>query len=275
VPPPISATVITRNEEHRLPACLRSLHWVDEVVVLDSGSQDGTRAVAERAGARFFEHPWLGFAGQKNRAAALARHDWLLNVDADERVGADLRDAVRAAEFSVAGFAIPRVSDWMGRPHRPVHRPSPETLVRLYDRRRGAFGAGLVHEKVELDGPVGAIAGTLFHEGFRDLEDAIGRLNRYSSLLADERPGQGGSAARLVLRPLARLLWALVRHRNLRDGRRGYILAASWAFHDLLVEAKRYEHRLPAGASFDPALFAASDSERSADRGPREQRGPA
>jgi (heptosyl)LPS beta-1,4-glucosyltransferase len=254
--PPITATVIACNEEAKLPGCLETLYWADEIVVVDAGSTDRTQEIARSAGARVVHQPWLGFAAQKNRAADLATHDWVLNVDADERVGVDLERAIDTAAYDVAAYGVHRVSDFMGRQHRPVHRASREILVRLYDRRRAAFGDDLVHEKVVAGGPVAELPGTLYHEGYRGLDDFVVRLNRYSSLLAEQRAREPSSSVRLFARPFARLAWALFRHGLIRDGRRGFALAFLWAHHDLLVEAKRYEAQLGPAEAFPARLFA-------------------
>jgi glycosyltransferase involved in cell wall biosynthesis len=256
VPIRITATIITNNEEQTLPACLETLSWADEVLLVDSGSTDGTMAIAAEFGARVHQQEWRGYAAQKNAAASLASNDWIFNIDADERVGAGL-----AAELETLGptghtpYSVVRISDFLGAPHRPVHKPAVERLVRLYDRRHASFGATAVHEKVMSEDKPVRLSGTLYHEGFRGLDDYVGRLNRISSLAAGERPG--ASVARLVGKPFARLLWDLFRHRLVLDGRRGFILAFMWAHHDLMVEAKRYERVLSGtGSAFDPGLFA-------------------
>jgi glycosyltransferase involved in cell wall biosynthesis len=258
--PPITVTILTRDEESKLPACLASAAWADEILVLDSGSSDRTVEIARAAGATVHRHEWLGFAAQKNRAATLAQHDWILNLDADERVGKDLAAAIETGAFDAATYTVRRVSDFMGLPHRAVHRPREERLVRLYDRRRASFPPSLVHEKVvEHDGsPPSSVDGTIYHEGFRDLEDMVARLNRYSTLLAAEstRPA---TMRRLAGRPTARFLWAMFRHRNVLDGRRGLLLSGLWAFHDLLVEGKRLETQLGPSRAFEASLFAAHE----------------
>lgn len=250
--PPISVTIITLNEQDKLPECLESVAWADEVVVLDAGSYDETRTLAADHGAVVRCEPWTGFVEHKNRAAELASNDWILNVDADERISAQLMREIEGAPFDTAAYAIPRVSDFLGAPHRPVHRPSAERLIRLYDRRRASFGPGLVHEKVDVAGRSSRMNGPIYHEGFRSVEDMANRLNRYSSLLAQERP-----AHRLpgLVKPVVRLLWALFRHRLVLDGRRGLILAGMWAHHDLLVEAKRFEATEPGRQPFPSDLY--------------------
>lgn len=254
--PRISVTIITLNEQEKLPECLESVAWADEIVVLDAGSSDETRVVASDHGAVVRCEPWVGFVEHKNRAAELASNDWILNIDADERVSAQLMGEIDQARFDVSAYAIPRVSDFLGAPHRPVHRPSAERLIRLYDRRRAAFGAGLVHEKVDVAGRSSRMKGPIYHEGFRSIEDMANRLNRYSSLLAREQPVH--SLSGLLVKPLARLLWALFRHRLVLDGRRGLILAGMWAHHDLLVEAKRFEASEPKRRPFPSDLYARS-----------------
>ncbi len=254
--PAITVTVITLNEQEKLAECLDSVAWADEVLVLDAGSTDDTRPIAAERGAVVRCEPWVGFVEQKNRAAALASNEWILNIDADERVSAELMAEIEQARFDVAAYAIPRVSDFLGAPHRPVHRPSVERLVRLYDRRRAAFGSGLVHEKVDVGGRSARMNGPIFHEGFRSIEDTANRLNRYSSLLARERPAH--SLRGLLLKPVLRLVWALFFHRLVLDGRRGVILAGMWAHHDLLVEAKRFEATEPKGRPFPSELYAQS-----------------
>ncbi|RJK98182.1 glycosyltransferase family 2 protein [Vallicoccus soli] len=248
--PAISATVITLNEVDKVKGCLDSVAWADDVLVLDSGSVDGTVELARSLGARVVHQEWLGYGRQKNRAAELAANDWVLNLDADERVTPALRDALLGAAFDVPGYSVVRRSDFLGRWHRPVHRPSVERLVRVYDRRVAAFTEAAVHEKVVSDaGAFVDLEGVLDHYGFRGVDDLVLRLNRYSSLLAAERPG-APSLLRMVSRPAARLAWGLLRHRGALDGRRGWAYVGLWAAHDLLVEVKRFERSLgPAGTA--------------------------
>jgi (heptosyl)LPS beta-1,4-glucosyltransferase len=252
---PITATIITWNEQRTLLRCLRTLSWADEILVLDSGSTDDTVKIASGFGAKVYHQQWQGYAAQKNIAASLASNDWIFNVDADERVSTGLANEIRGlSDKPYRAYSVGRVSDFMGQRHRPVHRPPIERLVRLYDRRAASFGATSVHEKVETLEPPGTLAGTLFHEGFRDLADYANRLNGISSLAARDRPGSNSFT--LFAKPFARLAWALFRHRLLLDGRRGFILAFMWAHHDLLVEAKRYEQGLPEmHSAFDVRLF--------------------
>ena len=242
--PSITATVISFNENEKIRDCLRSLSWVDEIVVVDSGSTDGTVEIAKSFGAHVVFRPFDTFASQKNTAASLASNDWILNLDADERVSRDLYRAISEATFDVDAYDIPRVGDFLGRPVRPMHRASPELHTRLYDRRRCAFNSVAVHEVVTGYRVKGQLAGDLLHEGFRSLENLIGRFNTYSSLLVEETPHTRPSVMRLLLRPIARLLWGLFVRGAVMDGQRGFIVSMLWAYHDFQVEAKRYERSL-------------------------------
>lgn len=244
----VSAVVITLNEVERLGDCLRSLAWCDEVVVLDSGSTDGTVELARAAGARVQVQAFAGYGQQKNDAAALARNDWVLNVDADERVTDGLRRAVQACDFRHAAYRVHRQGLFLGRPHRPMHKARADLPVRLYDRRRAAFTAAIVHESV-LSDDVGEVDGVLLHDNFRSMSDQAARLDKYSSLLVEQTPETRASALRLAVRPVVHFLWSYLRQGAFRDGSRGFVLSAFWAYHDFLVEAKRLERDVRAQES--------------------------
>jgi len=180
----ISATVITLDEERNLGACLASLVWVDEIVVVDGGSTDRTREIARQYGARVFEHPFDDFASQRNRAIDAATGDWILSIDADERVpdtlAAEIRAAVDNAAPGLAGFWVPMRTRLFGRWFR-YSGTQHERKMRLF-RRGCTRWRGTVHEIVELDGDSGAIAHPMLHESTPDLETALRKLNRYSTL---------------------------------------------------------------------------------------------
>ncbi len=179
----ISATVIAFNEEQDLAECLASLGWCDEIILVDSGSTDHTREIAERYGARVFVRTFAGFSDQKNFAAAQARHDWILSIDADESVSEELREEILHRlpnESVVAGFFIPRLNLWLGKPIR--HGGWwPDQTVRLY-RRSVARWAGVSHEAVTVEGPVGALRHPIVHKSLRDVHDHL-RKGLCSSVL--------------------------------------------------------------------------------------------
>lgn len=228
----ISAVLITKNEEAALPACLRSLGWVDEIVVLDAASSDRTREIAARHGARVFEsNEWPGFGPQKNRAIALASGDWILSIDADERVSPELAAEIRGALDGAAGiaaFEMPRSSSYCGRAIR--HSGWwPDHVCRLFRRGRARFSDDLVHERLVTEGKVARLSGVLLHESFVDLEDVLDKVNRYSSLGAQQlaAAGRRGSLAAALAHGLVAFVRTYVIRAGFLDGREGFMLAVS------------------------------------------------
>ncbi len=200
---PISVTIIARDEADRLAATLQSVAWADEVIVLDSQSQDGTPDLARAAGARVFVEGFRGYGPQKDRAAALAAHDWVLSLDADERVDARLAAAITALPGPPpwAAYGMRRLNRLAGRPLR-TWPWAWDVQVRLYDRRRARFGPTSLHEALRFDGPGGRLPGMLDHESYRDWADYDRRQRRYAELWAEDRAGRRAVRSRdLLLRP--------------------------------------------------------------------------
>ena len=161
----LSVVIVTFNEEANLARTLASVAWADDIVVVDSGSTDRTREVAESFHARFFVEPWKGFAAQKNSALAKATGDWILSLDADEEVEPALADEIRAvlaANPSVAGFRIPRKNFFLGRwmKHGGFY---PDPKLRLFRRGAGKFEDRMVHEDIRLDGTTARLQHHLLH----------------------------------------------------------------------------------------------------------------
>jgi glycosyltransferase involved in cell wall biosynthesis len=228
----ISAVLITKNEEAALPACLESLRWADEIVVLDTASADRTRDIARAAGAKVIDSPdWPGFGPQKNRALGHATGDWVLSIDADERVtpelAAEIRRVVGAAD-ALNGYDLPRLSSYCGRYMR--HSGWwPDHVTRLFRRGRARFSDDLVHERLIVDGPVGRLQGTLLHASFGSLEQVLDKVNRYSTLSARQMAAAGrrGGLATAVLHGLGAFLRNYLLKAGFLDGREGFMLAVS------------------------------------------------
>ena len=238
----LSVTVIAWNEEERLRACLESVAWADDLVVIDSGSSDKTVAIAREFTDRVLFHAWTGYGAQKNFAIGLCRGDWVLSLDADERVSEPLRAeivATLAAEPAVAGFLIPRQNFFQG---ELIHHGgwSPDYQLRLVRRGRGLYSERLIHESLQVEGPVGRLAGHLVHQSYRGIEDFVARANRYSELAARElaAAGRGGSLVDLLLRPVWRFLSMYVLRAGFLDGSRGLVLAALYAHYVFVRAAK-------------------------------------
>jgi glycosyltransferase involved in cell wall biosynthesis len=232
--PKLAACVITRNEAGRIAACIEALRFCDEIVVVDAHSEDATRAIAARLGARVIERDWPGYRTQKQFATDAASCDWVLSIDADEVVTVALRaeiEALRAGGFAGArGWTIPRLTEYFGKFLRHGNA-WPDRQVRLYDRRAARWVGYEVHEKIAVDGPVGALAAPLEHHAYRDLDDQLARLDRYASLMAAQMHAAGRRAglAQVLCNPAWRLFRGLVLKRGVLDGWRG------WLFH--LAEA--------------------------------------
>jgi glycosyltransferase involved in cell wall biosynthesis len=206
---PLSAVVITLDAAAQLEACLRSLAFCDEIVVVDSGSGDGTVELARRLGARVIQSAWRGFGAQKQFAAEQAAHDWVLAVDADERVSERLRAGIEAALAAPAhsAYRFARCNRFMGRYLR--HGEGyPDWSLRLFDRRRARWSDDAVHEKVLADGEVGTLAGDLLHDSAESIENYLAKQNRYSTLAAQQAQAQGRRAGglQLVASPLVRFV---------------------------------------------------------------------
>ena len=215
---PISAVLITLNEEPRLAAALESVRFCDELLVVDAGSTDRTREIAAAAGARVIVRVWDGFTAQRNHAVGEARHDWVLAVDADERVTPALRaeiEGLRAAGFTHAGYRIPRVAFYLGRWIRGTDW-YPDPQLRLFDRRRGRWMGGLVHESVHVEGPVGRLHNELEHYTYDDISDHLTAIDRYTTLWARQAHSEGRRAG--LLDGCVASSWAFVRNYVVRGG---------------------------------------------------------
>lgn len=227
----ISVTVITKNEVACIRACLDSVAWADEIIVVDSGSTDQTVEICREYTDKIMLMDWPGFGPQKNRALAMATKEWVLSLDADERVTPELREEMQAAMADPGGkaaFAMPRRSSYCGKPMR--HSGWwPDYITRLFRRGQARFSDDLVHERLIVDGLVGRLRKPLLHEAFGDLEDVLDTMNRYSTAgacMMHDRKEQAGLSTALL-----HGLWSFLSTYFLRagflDGREGLMLAIS------------------------------------------------
>jgi glycosyltransferase involved in cell wall biosynthesis len=245
--PVLSVTVITHNEEERLRACLESVAWADELVVVDAESGDKTVSVARELTDRIWVRPWPGFAEQKNFAIDQCRGEWILSVDADERVTPELAARVRAivaADGPADGYRVPRRNFFWGAwvRHGGLY---PDYQLRLFRRRAGRFAIHGVHESVTVAGRVEALAEPLLHHSYRDLDDFVRRSNRYSTLAAADwvRAGRTATMVDLIFRPLGRFVSMYIMRGGFLDGWRGLVLAILYADYVFLRMAKVIEVR--------------------------------
>jgi glycosyltransferase involved in cell wall biosynthesis len=242
----VSAVVITLNEEERLRACLESLAWADELIVVDAESSDKTVQVAREFTDRVWIRPWPGFAAQKNFALEQARGDWILSVDADEEVSPELREEIESVVESrgegADGYRVPRRNIFWGRwvRHGGLY---PDWQLRLFRRGRGRFVDHAVHESVEVRGIVGQLGAPLVHRSYHGVADFLARADRYSTLAAEAWIGSGRRARLfdLVWRPAGRFLGMYVARAGFLDGWRGFLLASLYAYYVFIRSAKVWE----------------------------------
>jgi glycosyltransferase involved in cell wall biosynthesis len=231
----LSAILITRDEALDLPGCLESLRGLaDEIVVLDGGSSDSTLEIARSAGARVSHRDFDGFAAQKQAALDQADGDWVLSIDADERLSPELREEIRrvlASPGPFAGYDIPFEVRFLGRRLRFGGLGS-ERHLRLFKREAGRFTGGVLHEGVEVRGAVGRLEGRMRHDPYRDIDDYLGKLKVYTTRAALKRREAGCRASPWNhLRPFWELFARLVLRLGFLDGRPGIVWAGLCAFH--------------------------------------------
>ena len=247
----LSVVIIGWNEEERLRACLESAAWADEIIVIDAESTDKTVQVAREFTDKIWVRPWAGFAAQKNFALEQATGEWVLSLDADERVTPELRDRIDRivrANGPADGYSIPRKNVFWGAwmRHGGLY---PDYQLRLFRRAAGRFVDSAVHESVVVEGHVEALDEPMLHHSYRGLEDFVTRSNRYSTLAAQEIVSRGGRAglADLALRPLGRFLSMYILKFGFLDGWRGFVLAVLYANYVFLRMAKAWEARRGSG----------------------------
>ena len=256
--PKLSVTVITKNEAADLGAALASVRWADEIVVVDSESTDATVSIAREFTDRVVVRPWTGYVEQKNVAASLASHDWILSLDADERVTPDLAADIRRemASPAHAAYRMARVTWHLGRWIRSTDW-YPDDQLRLYDRTRAKWTGRYVHEAVTVEGSIGRLHGELQHFAYRDISDHLETIDRYTTYSARQMHESGRRVGWLQLAghpPLAFLRNYILRG-GIRDGLPGLIVSSMNAHYVFLKFAKLRELQVAGerGASAPPA----------------------
>jgi glycosyltransferase involved in cell wall biosynthesis len=243
----LSIVIITLNEEANLARTLASVSWADEIVVVDSGSTDRTREIAESFNAKFYNETWKGFAAQKNSALAKATGEWILSLDADEEVEAALANEIRStlsSTPSAAGFYIPRKNFFLGRwiRHGGFY---PDPKLRLFRRGAAQFEDRLVHEDIRIEGKTGRLKHNLLHHAYPTLESYLDHMNRYSSLGAEmvvaKNPRPGFSFPNIAIRPGLTFLYNYILRGGFLDGREGLLLHRYHAQYVSWKYAKAWE----------------------------------
>jgi glycosyltransferase involved in cell wall biosynthesis len=236
--PRLSVIVIALNQEDNIVPCLETVRWADDIVMVDSGSQDRTVELAQNFTDRIFNITWPGFGAAKNYALDQARGDWVFSLDTDERVSAALRDEILAAVQSagqLAGYKVPR-KNYFG--VRWVKRLGwyPDYTLRLFRRNNGRFRDRAVHEEVLVNGPVGVLHNSLDHYSYASVSDYLARQDLYARLAAREmlREGRRPRAGELFWRPCSHFFKLYVLRLGFLEGRLGYTLALLSSLYNFL-----------------------------------------
>jgi glycosyltransferase involved in cell wall biosynthesis len=243
--PKLSVTVITKNEAADIDAALASVAWADEIVVVDAESTDDTVAIARQRASRVMVRPWPGYVAQKNFAASVASHDWVLSLDADERVTPELAAEIQillANDPVEAAFRVPRVTFHLGRWIRTTDW-YPDCQYRLFDRRRARWSGGYVHEDMTVEGTVGQLRGELQHFAFRDIADHLETIDRYTTYAARQmhEAGRRAGVLQIAFHPPLAFLRNYILRGGIRDGTTGLVISALNSYYVLLKFAKLWE----------------------------------
>lgn len=238
----ISAAIITYNEERNVARAIESLRCCDEILVVDSGSNDRTCEIAEKFGARVIESVWLGYVGQKNFASDKATYDWVLSIDADEA----LSEALEAEIWQLKkngpahdGYTMPRLAQYLGRwiLHSGWY---PDRKVRLFDRRKASWTGGAVHESVRVHGSVGRLEANLLHFTCSSLSEHLKTMDRYTTLAAEQIISEGRQVGwpEVLLDPPWTFFKTYLMQRGFLDGMEGLAIAHMAALYNFLKYAK-------------------------------------
>lgn len=224
----LSVIIITKNEAENIRACLESVAWADEIVVVDSGSTDDTLAICREFTPHVHNHDWPGFGAQKNRALGYATGDWVLSLDADERVTPELHAQLVAAMQGggAEGFYCPRLTQFCGRFIRHCGW-YPDYVLRLFKRAKGRFSDDLVHERVILNGHAAKLSSPLLHYSYRTQADIERKVRQYAGAAAQQMFKEGRVAS--LLDAPVRAAWAFFRtyvpRLGFLDGAAGFNIA--------------------------------------------------
>ena len=244
----LTVTVITHNEQDHIGAALDSVAWADEVIVVDSGSTDQTAEIARGKATRVIVREWPGYSAQKNFAADQASNDWVLSMDADERVTPTLAQEIRALmarPLEARGYRIKRVSWYLGTWIKTTDWCH-DYQLRLYDRRAGRWNGLRIHESFRLsDGAPGQLSGALEHYAYRDITHHVQKINTYTTLVAEQWMDEGRTTTPLhvAVHPLLAFLRNYVMRAGFRQGTTGLVISVLNSYYVFLKFAKLWERQ--------------------------------
>ncbi len=230
----ISALIITLNEERNIARALQSLDFVDEVVVVDAFSKDRTPEVARKFGAKVYQREWKGYASQRNYAMEKASHPWVLFIDADEEISQELRQEIKALDFSADGYLIRRESFFVG---KPMHCCGwwPDWGIRLFKREKARWEGDLVHESLIFHGKTQRLKGKVLHYPYEKPGEIFSKMNEYARLWALKEKGKRRpSWLRVCSEPIGTFLSSYILKRGFLYGWRGFTVSFAQAYYSFL-----------------------------------------
>ena len=260
----LTVTVITHNEAANIGAALESVSWADEIIVVDSHSTDATVAIAKARATRVEVREWAGYSAQKNLAADLASNDWILSLDADERVtpalAAEIQDLMKRGP-DAKGYRVSRVTWYLG---RWLHSTDwyPDYQLRLYDRRCGRWNGRRVHESFELQGTPGRLRHHLEHFAYRDVSDHVTSIDHYTTLQAEQwvEEGRRTNALEIAVHPPVAFLRNYILRLGFKDGAAGLLVSALNSYYVFLKLLKLWELQHPPSRADTPTRYSETGS---------------
>ncbi len=239
----ISVTIITKDEEQLIEDCLKSVSWADEIVVVDSGSKDTTLKITKKYTEKIFFNEWKGFAAQKDYALSQTKNDWVLSIDADERVSDELKKEIEYIDFSkFDGYLIPR-ENYFFKKHITTCGWGRDRQLRLFRKSKTKLTDRLVHEGFDVDGNIGNLKNPIIHFTFNSIEKTISKINQYSTLEATEKyKTKKKITGRMILtHGVSSFLRAFVSLRGYKDGVHGLMISIIDSITTFLTYMKMWE----------------------------------
>lgn len=239
----VSACIITFNNERTIENCLKGLNWAGEIIVVDSFSTDSTYEICKKYAHRSEQRKWPGFRDQYEYATSLARHDWIIFVDADEVIPTELAEEIKkeTAQSQYDAYLIYRQTYYLGR-WIQYGGWNPDREIRLYRKGKGRWEGGL-HAAVRVDGHVGRLQNIIQHYNYKDISDQIQTIDRYSKNAAEDmfKEGKKHRITRLIFRPIFRFFRDFFIKRGYKDGLPGFVIAVATSFYVFIKYAKLWE----------------------------------
>ncbi len=241
----LSVVMISKNEEGNIVRSLESVKWADEIILIDSQSEDRTVEIARELGAKVFSPEWKGYGPAKMEGVNRASHDWILSIDADEVVSPELAAEIKkiiAGNSEQVGYYVPRITMFLGRwiKHCGWY---PDYVLRLFRKSHGNFDGAVVHEKVVVDGPTAHMTSELLHYSYVNLDDYFEKFNRYTTMGAEEAYRKGAAAGwfDLVVKPPVAFIKHFISKQGFRDGLEGFLISVLSSIAVMVKYAKLRE----------------------------------